>query len=377
MITSLVVPQLGEGLREVRLIQRLKSVGESVALDEALYEVETEKAAVQVESSIAGRIVAWRYAEGDDVPVHGEIVDLESEQSEGVHKSVKPEEDREETVRPDGMRIPPRTRAFARAEGIDLEELTKMPVLDRAVQVADVIEWREALGQEAKDYADIPFSPRQRTFNRRALGDATNPVPATLRRPLAWEAVTTLQERLLQEHPDRIVSEFQILAYAAAQATRTNARFRSKWLNRETLRCFDHLDLGFAIRLPGDELTTAVIRKADTLPFPAVSAAITSGMKDAVRGKEEAPDHRTTLILSSLAAYGIVDADPLLTPPASAVLFIGAPYPTPEGAMINLVLTFDHRVMNGVGAAIFLQDIDKELSAWRAAPAGEGKHGSS
>jgi len=246
-------------------------------------------------------------------------------------------------------------------------------MLDRALQVSDVIEWREALEQEAKDYEDVPFSPRQRNFNRRALGDATSPIPATLRRPLAWETVTTIQERLLQQHPDLLVSEFQILAHATAQATRTNARFRSKWLNRETLRRFGHLDMGFAIRLPGDELTTAVIRNADTLPFPALSAAITSGMKDAVRGKEESPDHRTTLVLSSLAAYGIVDADPVLTPPASAVLFIGAPYPTPAGAMINLVLTFDHRVVNGVGAAIFLQDIEKELSAWRTAPAEESK----
>ena len=127
------------------------------------------------------------------------------------------------------------------------------------------------------------------------------------------------------------------------------------------LRRFDHLDIGFAIRLSGDELTTAVVRKADTLSFPELSAAITSGMKDAVRGKEALPDAQTTLLISSLAAYGVVDANPVLTAPATAVLFVGAPYQTPSGEHINLVLTFDHRLINGVGAAIFLQDIAKRM----------------
>jgi pyruvate/2-oxoglutarate dehydrogenase complex dihydrolipoamide acyltransferase (E2) component len=84
-------------------------------------------------------------------------------------------------------------------------------------------------------------------------------------------------------------------------------------------------------------------------------------MKSAIRGKEEPPDDRTTLLLSSLIQYGVTDADPVLTPPATAVLFFGAPYPTPEGPKANLTLTFDHRVANGVGAALFLQEIDNAL----------------
>jgi len=70
---------------------------------------------------------------------------------------------------------------------------------------------------------------------------------------------------------------------------------------------------------------------------------------------------QTTLLISSLAAYGVTDANPVLTAPATAVLFVGAPYQTPSGEHINLVLTFDHRLLNGVGASIFLQDIENEL----------------
>ncbi|MCW3054524.1 MAG: branched-chain alpha-keto acid dehydrogenase subunit [Chthonomonadales bacterium] len=345
MTTALLVPQLGEGLREVRLVKRLKSVGEFVAMDEVLYEVETEKAIVQVESSLAGTIVAWRFEEDDDVPVHGEIVEIEPQTSKSV-------------------RIPPRTRAFARTEGISPEELRKIPIYDRVLQIADVTEWQAAHSPHARDYQDVPLSPRQKDFNRRAFGDASIPISATIRRPLDWEIVTSVQERLHRHYPDLILSEFQILAYVIAQATQDNFRFRSKLLNRETLRRYDHLDMGFAIRLPGDELTTAVIRKADTLPFQALSAAITSGMKDAIRGREALPDAQTTLLLSSLAAYGVVDAIPVLIAPAAAVLFIGSPYPTPEGKRVNLVLTFDHRIVNGVGAAIFLEAIENELKRW-------------
>ncbi len=68
-ITEIVAPQLGEGIREVRIIGILKQTGQQVQRDEVIVEVESEKSTVEIESPAAGSIGLWHCAEGDVVQV--------------------------------------------------------------------------------------------------------------------------------------------------------------------------------------------------------------------------------------------------------------------------------------------------------------------
>src|SRR5690606_10200151 len=56
------MPVMGEGIRAARIVALLKKPGDAVALDEALCEVETDKAVYPIESSVAGTFQAWRCA---------------------------------------------------------------------------------------------------------------------------------------------------------------------------------------------------------------------------------------------------------------------------------------------------------------------------
>ena len=70
-----------------------------------------------------------------------------------------------------------------------------------------------------------------------------------------------------------------------------------------------------------------------------------------------------------MGAYNVRSAIPVVVPPSIATLFIGAPHrlPDPKGGadgsveVASLVLTFDHRWINGVGAASFLSDVRKGI----------------
>ncbi len=70
-----------------------------------------------------------------------------------------------------------------------------------------------------------------------------------------------------------------------------------------------------------------------------------------------------------MGAYRVRSAIPIVVPPSVATLFIGAPYLMPSDGIgeekpaevVSLVLTFDHRWVNGVGAAAFLADIRKGI----------------
>ena len=87
------------------------------------------------------------------------------------------------------------------------------------------------------------------------------------------------------------------------------------------------------------------------------------------RKESTASKNRVSLSISSMGAYRVRSAIPVVVPPSVATLFIGAPRKMPDpggpdGAYmetVSLVLTFDHRWINGVGAAAFLSDVRRGI----------------
>jgi 2-oxoisovalerate dehydrogenase E1 component len=305
----LTVPQLGEGLRTVLVTAHLKKPGDHVAMDEPLYEVETDKANVAVESSIEGTLVEWFVEVNKEAEVHAPIARIEGTGTTSLPKTENPR------------------------------------------------------GKERDGYDEHPLSNRQRAMNRSALGGRLDlPLPASVGRPLLWARVEEARQRLRTQYPKLRLTEFGVFAYAAARATQSHPKFRSTLVSRgETVRRFDHVDLGFAIALPDDELVTAVIRSADQLSFGEFADEMRARHREAKAGATQS-DARTTLLISSLAGHEVVDAAPVLFPPAIATLFVGAPSEGPNGRAAYLRLAFDHRLINGVGAAEYLQGIEKELA---------------
>jgi pyruvate dehydrogenase E2 component (dihydrolipoamide acetyltransferase) len=124
------------------------------------------------------------------------------------------------------------------------------------------------------------------------------------------------------------------------------------------------VQLGIAVARPGDELITAVIRDADTLSREQFYAAYNRQVQLAREGKDQV-DESTTFTTSNIGKAGLRMGIPVVVPPAVATLAVGEvrnePVPTESGfefrKQLTLSLTFDHRVINGVGAGQFLTDL--------------------
>ena len=117
MSADLAVPQLGEGLREVRIVEILRRAGDTVARGEPVYVVETDKSTVELEAPFDGTIERWTVAPGDVVAV-GAVVALITLPEGVVPAAVAPR------LAPT---IPPRTRAHAREHGVAEAELARIP----------------------------------------------------------------------------------------------------------------------------------------------------------------------------------------------------------------------------------------------------------
>lgn len=376
-IIEVVVPQLGEGLTEVRVLRFLKQPGESVQRDEHIYEMETDKANVEVESPYTGVIVEWLAKEGDILPIGAPIARMEVEgavetttpaiaESASVSTTPAVEIPSVQTVSEEFPQteviIPPRTRAYARQKGISEQELRRIrPISGNKLMPEDIDHYLSTRAVSVSGYTDYPLSAQQRTFIYRLKRSSQLVVPAVMRRPARWDRVQNAVAQL-KVNPQMPVqpSEFQVFAYCVVQATRNHPKFRSQLIGEDTLREYQHLNLGIAVARPGDELVTALVKEASALDFISFVRTAQAQIRKARAGEDQA-DASMQMLLTYLGGYQIPDAIPVLVAPAVAILFAGEAFPVDGVPHVNLVLTFDHRLINGVGAADFLNEVAHKL----------------
>ncbi len=149
LFVDVLIPQLGEGLREVRIVRLLKQEGDVVRKDEPLLEIETDKAQAQIESAYEGTLRRWLANEDDVLAVGAAVAQLEVAGQPPLPA---------QQGRGGGPLIPPRTRAHCRALGISGEEMAQIPAPSGKLMPADVDAWVAARrGAELRPAA--PASP--------------------------------------------------------------------------------------------------------------------------------------------------------------------------------------------------------------------------
>ncbi|MFZ4189009.1 amino acid adenylation domain-containing protein [Streptomyces pseudogriseolus] len=398
----LSVPRLGEGIVEVRIVRLLKRPGDPVAKDEVVYEMEHDKAAVEIESPVSGVLDAWLVAEGDVVPIGGEVARLSPAAPALADRdgAAATAEGRQRAGRGSGApgasvhgvpgrtpagtrRIPPRTRAHARRLGIDEGVLPSVPAAGSSLMPADLERYRAAQAErgtaeaaECRDpgpagtgpgggSVDVEQSPRQVELNRALRTSRDQAVPAVVSRTVTEQVI---QGALRAHQGAGFSTAFQAFARVAARAAAGAPRLRSRRLTERTLREYEHVDLGIACATPEGDLTVAVVRRADTLEAADFHARYADAVERALAGTSQA-DGSVTLLLSHLGDRGPTFAVPVVVPPAAATLFLGAVEDTAGAPVRRMVLAFDHTLLNGQEAAAYLDAVADALAeAGRATP---------
>ncbi|MFO8026749.1 MAG: thiamine pyrophosphate-dependent enzyme [Opitutales bacterium] len=307
---NIVVPILGEGIRVARIVSILKQSGEVVQADDALCEVETDKAVFPIECDASGVLGDWAVSEDEEVSVGQKLVSL---------------------------------------------TLT-------AAAVAQAAKAPSASGPR-----DDEAEQRTGGLSHEAVKQLQDIVPATIDMTCRWEAVRDARLRSKQT-PGGTLSTAAMTAWAVLQAMRKHQRFASVVRGDELVYDPKNYDLGVAVALPGDKLETAVVKNVNSVEWEEFIGIFNESLRRTRHG-EVVSKNRVPISISSMGAYNVRSAIPIVVPPAIATLFIGAPYQMPDpkskdgGRMevASLVLTFDHRWINGVGAAAFLSDVRKGI----------------
>lgn len=387
-IIPILIPQLGEGLQEALLVEFLKKPGDVIRRDDPIYIMETDKATTDVESPYDGVLVEWTVAPGSVLAIgteiakmevaegtqvmsagHGPAVDESSMASPGLESDAGDEDEASARETDTGVKIPPRTRKYLKEKGL-LAVAQKIPAVGNKLMPEDVDRFIASGGVEAmsipsvdsENYAVVPLSRHQLTLNYRMTRSAQQTIPVTVQTDVNWTAIEAARAATRQSGGP---TSFVMSLWCVIEALKQHPKLRSSLASDgKHLNQYKHTNLGIAVSLPDDVLVTAVVRDADTLSQQDFFAACARQIELVRNGKDQA-DQSTTLTVSNIGKAGMRMGIPAIVAPAVATLALGEAYwqPVPSGdgykfqSSVTFTLTFDHRILNGVGAANFMNDL--------------------
>lgn len=195
-----------------------------------------------------------------------------------------------------------------------------------------------------------------------------NAALSQISREIDVTALQTLRREKLADVQPRVSLNTLIMA-AVGRTLPQHPLLNAELVGRDIL-IYNVVNLGMAVATPGG-LIVVVVPNAQAHPLLELAAAIEGLVERARRGASTMEDvEGGTFTVSNLGMYGVDGGFPLPRPPEGAILLVGEARAKPVVVESQLAirdiawfnLTFDHRFIDGVAAAAFLQDLNKLIT---------------
>jgi 2-oxoglutarate dehydrogenase complex dihydrolipoamide succinyltransferase (E2) component len=413
-VAPIKMPQLGESVTEGTVDKWLKQEGDFVKRDEPLVEVVTDKVNAEIPSPFEGRLVRISVPEGETVAIGVEIAQIETdsevptaqipaapEQSAAAAVAAAP------AVAParaapatdgkaaDKPRFSPAVRRLAEEHGIDPSTIGGTGEGGRVTR-DDVLAFVAAGGKAAAPAAAAPApapakptaapGPREELVKLSAMrrSIAEHMVRSLATSPHAW----TLQEidmSALVEYRETEKDGFRarngvpltympFVAQVTCDALKEYPYLNSSWTD-DGIMLKHYINLGIAVSVP-DGLIVPVVKDADQLGFVDLARTL-NDLAERARNKQLKPEdvQAGTFTLNNTGSTGSIAGMPIINQPQAAILstelIVRRPVVVGDGIAIrhimNLCMSFDHRIVDGEMAGRFVGAVKKRLEAWTPA----------
>lgn len=409
MPIELKVPTVGESITEVQIGQWLKAEGDWAEKDQPLVEIESDKATVELPAPQAGKVTKVLKKQGETAAV-GEVIGY-------LEASARPQ------TSAVGSAVPPLPSGEGRGEGASRQappSLSPPPKPEGSTRVMPAAE--RALAQRGLEARDVePTGPGGRLLKEdverhvarapepaRSIAPARVELPAKVQLPAPGggeEEIVPMSplrrrvaERLVEaQHTAALLTTFNEVDMSAVMALRQQHKesfqqrhgvklgFMSFFVKAviESLKqtpqinaeirgtdivYHNYFDIGIAIG-GGKGLVVPVLRGADRMSFAEIELAIEDFGRRARDNKIKIEELQGgTFTISNGGIYGSLLSTPIVNPPQSGILGMHAIQERPiarQGQvvirpMMYIALTYDHRIVDGREAVLFLRHV-KEL----------------
>jgi pyruvate dehydrogenase E2 component (dihydrolipoamide acetyltransferase) len=389
MAVSVVMPALEMAQETGKLVSWLKKEGEHVKKGEMLLEVETDKAVVEVEALSDGILGGITAKEGDVIPVGQTIAWLLKEGEQPPAPSATPAQTGRRTdagpaaaagaaaapaAAPSAggrARISPKARKLAQEKGVDLEKITGSGP-GGEILADDILKAAQA---QPASHGQLAQSSIARIMAERTTQSWTSVPHFFVTREVDATALNAARQKVVPEFEKSHgvkVTHTDLLVAAVARALRAHPRFNASWSNGSITNNPD-VNVALAMAFEGDSqdaVITAVIPKADTLSLGEIAKKRRELAERAQAGRLQPADiSGATFTVSNLGMYKVDTFTAIIVPPQAAILAVGAIVDRAVPAngrievrpMMSLTLSSDHRVVDGLRAALFLNAVVEGL----------------
>ena len=374
------MPELGESVTEGTITQWLKSVGDTVEVDEPLLEVSTDKVDTEIPSPVAGTLVEILADEDDTIEVGEVIARIGDENATASSSEAKPEPQEEKKEEPkedkkpepkaeekkestqdsslntsakvnNGDNVPyvtPLVRKLAEKHGVDLNTVEGTGVGGR-IRKQDVLAAAGEGDAPAKSGAQSDNSPRAR-WSTKSVDPAKQELIGTtqkvnrIREITAAKMVEALQISAQLTHVQEVdmtaiwdmrkknkqafidkhganLSFLPFIVKATAEALVSHPNVNASY-NPETKEMTYHADVNIAIAVDTPKgLLTPVIHKAQDMTLPQIAQQIAE-LADKARNNKLKPNDLTgaTFTVTNIGSEGAMLDTPILVPPQAGIL---------------------------------------------------------
>lgn len=345
---SVEVPSMGDSITEGSVAALLVKPGQKVAMDEVIAQIETDKVTIDVRASTSGTVTDVLAKEGDTVSVGQKVATLAPGAGPEKQASAAPaaaamaaatpaKEAPKATAAPSPAPAAPKVTSGARAE-------TRVPMSRLRLRVA------ERLKSSQNTYAMLT------TFNEI---DMTN----------VMQMRAEYKDAFLEKHGVKL-GFMSTFVKAAAKALQEEPSVNAI-IDGDEIVYRNYVDISVAVSAPKG-LVVPVLRSCEGMNFADVESSIASYGKKARDGTLSIDEMAGgTFTISNGGVFGSLTGTPIINPPQSAILgmhsivwrpvCVGADRAIVARPMMNVALTYDHRLVDGREAVTFLKSIKESV----------------
>ena len=394
------MPRLSDTMTDGVVAKWHKKIGDIIKEGDLLADIETDKATMEFESFQEGVLLHIGVKENETAQVDSilavlgekdEDISMLLQQSEdnvkedvslqdavekiNVPNSIKDEVPISHSTEKDSsfIKVSPLARKMAKEKNIDLSTIKGSGdggrIIKRDLEIVNTV--REDINHVTNKLEDkeIPVSQMRRTIAHRLS-------ESKFSAPHFYLNIEVVMDNLIQSRKDVNnkngikISFNDILVKAVSMAIKKHPVINSSWLDSH-IKFHQNINIGVAVSVENG-LIVPVIKSADLKSLSEISADTNSLIQKAKENKLQPVDWEgNTFTISNLGMFGIDDFTAIINPPDACILAVGAIKERPlvdngnivPASIMRLTLSCDHRVVDGVAGAKFLNTLKNMLES--------------
>jgi pyruvate dehydrogenase E2 component (dihydrolipoamide acetyltransferase) len=406
----ILMPRLSDTMTEGVIAEWHKKVGDDVKKGDVLADIETDKATMELESYKTGKLLFVGAQKGEKIAVNDLLAVIGDEKKVDLKKIVESSKNKVETpagtpqeptspsagktepaasaesvqsLNGDGrIKASPLAKKLAEEKGIDISKISGSGDGGRIVK-NDIDNYKPVLAavntqgaapsaptatpQGIVSFDEVPVSQMRKIIAKRLAESKFTAPHFYLTMSIDMDKAVDSRAKLNEVSPVKI-SFNDIVLKAVAVSLKQHPAVNSSWLG-DKIRINHHVNIGVAVAIE-DGLLVPVVRFADTKSLSQIAVEVKDFAQKAKNKKLQPADWEgSTFTISNLGMFGIEEFTAIINPPDACILAISSIQQIPvvkngvvvPGNVMKVTLSCDHRVVDGVTGAAFLQTLKSML----------------